>query len=96
MNEHDIAEVSFNNGYEKGYADAKPKWISVDERLPDKHGKPYVCLLTFPHGGQFPYILNWYEYGDNGYVNGRHFQDEGLDGMKVTHWMPLPEPPKGE
>lgn len=72
------------------------KWIPVGERLPDKHGKPYVCLLTFPHGGQFPYILNWYEYGDNGYVNGRHFQDEGLDGMKVTHWMPLPEPPKGE
>lgn len=70
------------------------KWIPVSERLPDKHGKPYVCLLTFPHGGQFPYILNWYEYGDNGYVNGRHFQDEGLDGMKVTHWMPLPQPPK--
>ena len=22
MNEHDIAEVAFNNGYEKGYADA--------------------------------------------------------------------------
>ena len=72
------------------------KWIPVTERLPDKHGKPYVCLLTFPQGGQFPYILNWYEYGDNGYVKGRHFQDEGLDGMKVTHWMPLPEPPKGE
>ena len=72
------------------------EWISVKDRLPDKHGKPYVCLLTFPYGGQFPYILNWYEYGDNGYVNGRHFQDEGLDGMKVTHWMPLPEAPKGE
>lgn len=25
MNEHDIAEVAFNNGYEKGYADGKAK-----------------------------------------------------------------------
>ena len=73
------------------------KWISVKDRLPDKHGTVYVCLLKFPESEQaFPYCLNWYEYGDNGYVNGRHFQDEGVCGLKVTHWMPLPEAPKGE
>ena len=89
-----LADHLIANGVTLDNQVSSSKWIPVSERLPGKHGKPYVCLLTFPHGGQFPYILNWYEYGDNGYVNGRHFQDEGLDGMKVTHWMPLPQPPK--
>ena len=42
----------------------------------------------------FPYIFTWHAYGDNGYVNGPHFSDEGLDGLKVWYWMPLPELPK--
>ena len=73
----------------------KGRWIPVTERLPEKHGGDYVCLLKFPNANKpFPYCLIWHAYGDNGYVNGPHFSDEGLDGMKVTHWMPLPEPPK--
>lgn len=95
MNEHDIAEVAFNNGYEKGYADAKPKWIPVTERLP----KPMVDVLC------------WYEYFRYGNYNrmyqtygiGHYFRD-GLWGgevsngqnAKVLAWIPLPEPPKGE
>ena len=73
------------------------QWISVKDRLPEKHGGVYVCLLKFPGSKQaFPYCLTWHAYGDNGYVNGPHFSDEGLDGLKVTHWMPLPQLPKGE
>ena len=33
----------------------------------------------------------------NGYVTGPHFSNEGVNGMKVTHWMEtqkLPEPPR--
>lgn len=71
------------------------KWIPVAERLPEKHGGTYVCLLKFPEAKEaFPHCLTWHAYGDNGYVNGPHFSDEGLDGLKVTHWMPLPELPK--
>lgn len=71
------------------------KWIPVEEKLPEKHGGVYLCLIKFPEANMaFPHCLTWYAYGDNGYVNGPHFSDEGLDGMKVTHWMPLPEPPK--
>lgn len=73
------------------------KWIPVTERLPEKHGSICVCLLKFPEAKQaFPHCLTWHAYGDNGYVNGPHFSDEGLDGLKVTHWMFLPTPPKGE
>ena len=73
-----------------------PKWISVEDRLPEKHGGLYACLLVWPTAPDmpFPYLLNWHAYGNNGYVEGPHFSDEGMDGLKVTHWMPLPEPPK--
>ena len=77
---------------------AQPKWISVEERLPEKHGQICVGLYN-QHGADkpilFPHVFKWYAYGNNGYINGPHFSDEGLDGLKVYYWMPLPEPPKG-
>jgi hypothetical protein len=39
MNEHDAIEQAYKNGYN----DAKIKWISVHDRLPDKDGKYLIC-----------------------------------------------------
>ena len=64
------------------------EWISVDDRLPE-HGDVVLCFMKF--GEQR--ILQW----DNvsslwlGYGHGDDWQK-----ADVTHWMPLPEPPKGE
>ena len=95
MNERDIAEVSFNNGYEKGYADAKPKWISVEDRLPDTAervlvSKKWLGMQYKPEYGYYQDFPNqkgcWYVLTEFGYYPQR----------EITHWMPMPEPPKGE
>ena len=64
------------------------EWISVDDRLPEEKVN---CIVHYKHA-----------YCDNdGYwtigicfYDGEKFQMHWA--YKVTHWMPLPEPPKGE
>jgi hypothetical protein len=63
---------------------AAPQWISVKERLPD--GK--MVLVNCTDG----YELGYYErYAGMGWTN-----TLGTESLNVTHWMPLPEPPKDE
>jgi hypothetical protein len=57
-------------------------WISVKDRLPDKKGD-YLIFNT--DGIVWPY---WYEP-----VN-QWFDSLGFRTGSVTHWMPLPEPPR--
>lgn len=81
------------NQYEKGYADGKAdalKWISVKDRLPEC----YQVVLCYK--------------ADRGVRIGKHLAATYADGVSAfkdccmdyafgaTHWMPLPEPPKGE
>lgn len=79
---------------------AQPKWISVEDEQKPQHGKEYLCVCSLPDDPKRDWdwimVLRWYAYGTNGYVDRPHFTDEGLNGMTVTHWMPLPEPPKEE
>ena len=63
-----------------------PRWISVEERLP---GKGTVVLVMW-HGEMAfarytPHRLGWYNL------------DTRYDSSNaVSHWMPLPDPPKEE
>lgn len=74
-----IAEALYNVGY------SKQEWISVDERLPEKNG--YYLVYT-----KYGYIeVERYKTWDDDDLDGGYWWEfEGL----VTHWMPLPEPPK--
>ena len=58
------------------------KWIPVTERLPEYSGKVLVHCVT-------GYI------GVESYSENKGFNSVGV-WIPVTHWMPLPEPPKGE
>ena len=63
----------------------QPKWISVEERLPEVESS----YLTYTDKGRI--IIDSFciypEHGTKFWVGGNG---------RVTHWMPLPEPPEVE
>ena len=75
------------------------EWISVKDRLPETDGIYIVCDCRL-NGNQWIHTdgfrkasSSWCElhgmYYDDGY--GRYSEQD-----KFTHWMPMPNPPKGE
>lgn len=66
------------------------KWIPVSERFPGKAAS-YLCRCIVNDFDDMPFymVLSYILYDKN-----PHFQHETKGGMKVTHWMPLPQPPK--
>ena len=57
------------------------EWISVDDRLPN----PFESVLVFRDGKisiDYNEENGWFAYD--------------LNGKRVTHWMKMPQPPKGE
>lgn len=80
-NERNYAEEIYKAGYRK-----QGEWISVDERLP-KQRKLVLCIWTLENG-----CLNNYGFARYQGENVWCVSNEGIH--KVTHWMPLPEPPK--
>lgn len=69
------------------------EWISVDDRLPEE-GEYVLCVLKgFNYGGKIQVckFVPADKFKDKPYFE--HFRN-GFP--SVTHWMPLPQPPKGE
>lgn len=62
-----------------------PKWISVKERLPEVEAD----ILAYIGEGSF--VVCWMTH--DGYWQCPAYL---MDKDDVTHWMPLPEPPKEE
>lgn len=84
MLERKTVSQCVSSDYCKGWndaMDAMPKWVGVEERLPEKTGKYIVCTAkksvyctrfkTHHGGGNFQTDINTH----------------------VTHWMPLPPCP---
>lgn len=61
-----------------------PRWISVDERLPE----PGETVLVWHHGEVQMAWLNHFTNGVAYFVRDTHYNFE------PTHWMPLPAPPE--
>lgn len=69
------------------------EWISVEDRLPEE-GEYVLCVLKgFNYGGKIQVckFVPADKFKDKPYFE--HFRN-GFP--SVTHWMPLPQPPKGE
>lgn len=65
-------------------------WISVEERLPKRTMPPKDVLVYHDLGCGMFIDRAWYSYEKNKWVS-----TLGMN-LKVTHWMPLPEPPEEE
>ena len=83
MNIYDATEQAYKNGYEAG----KPKWISFDDVKP-QGGQSVLGVTTEGEIEVYQFDANWQnclcQYGGN------------VKTFNITHWMPLPELPKGE
>ena len=79
----DIAEKLISNGV------TVQEWISVDDRLPEFCVS--VLARCFYHGKWRTLVCHTSK--ENA---GEWYTDEVCQWVKVTHWMPLPNPPKGE
>jgi len=84
-----IAEALYNAGYRK------QEWISVEERLPDCCGLS-VLMVAVNQYSQTRVVKGFTDYQCpiNFRTNEREF-DGTWGAWDVTHWMPLPEAPKG-
>ncbi len=87
--------VEILNQYPAADVVERPRWIPVTERLP-KEDCQVLVYYGFDRGDgylgmMFMQVLDYYARDP-----APHFQYEGLNGLKVTHWMPLPPEPKEE
>lgn len=77
---------------------AGSKWISVEDDKPKRRGHYFIAYKFAGSDMRFYGEAFWHDdIPDNGYVQGNHFSNEGVEGMYVTHWMEiqkLPEPPR--
>ena len=88
-NNYNVA-VSFNENQAK-YIESLgvlPMWIPVTERLPDDFSENLCRVIRPIPGGKYVRETKvlWCDYD----------KSWSCEGLIVTHWMPLPEPPKGE
>ena len=87
------------------------KWVSVKDRMPENANKPgafcprYLVMTKYgvtegwynPDKGCW-YVLLWFmfRYVEED-INLERADKPGVaSNVEVTHWMPLPEPPKGD
>lgn len=89
--------------YEKGYCAGynagfnANKWIPITSDEKPRHLRDYFIAYVFDDSDRHFYgEAKYHAFGGNGLVDRPHFSNEGVDGMRVTHWMPIPKLPKEE
>ncbi len=88
-----------------------PEWISVDERLPMTKSEPYyddglvqltesesvlVIAKTPYRDNRMGVVVLVHDLIDDECDWAGSIDDCDASACNITHWMPLPEPPKGD
>lgn len=91
----DQCGVNKDSGYTKNLADyliahgvTVRQWISVDDRLPEESGM-YIVTAKDGHARRVSFVL-WQKRNRTWNLTGARSY------WRITHWMPLPQPAKGE
>ena len=107
LGEHERAEVDFvaEAIAEKADREYNPtltppnEWVSVKERLPDKHGEYIVCACDEGEpideriwGDTVVICADYYDGTFTWYEGNTEYDISDI----VTHWMPMPAPPDNE
>ena len=74
------------------------EWIDVNERLPELYERVIIAMkLKYEYETEWEYETDVAIHKGDYAADWETFNDwdEGQE-IIVTHWMPLPEPPKGE
>lgn len=91
----DVCEI-LEEGVKQPHLQPKSQWISVAERLPDKELDEFLKANPGEQGVHVVVFIEGAECSTSLMYDGDNFC-EPLDmttTYRVTHWMPLPEPPK--
>ena len=74
------------------------KWISVKDRLPDNKEHDWVLAQVVEDNGfmHIPKVMEYRQLRNDWFEETYGWLSEHNGLFSVTHWMPLPEPPKGE
>ena len=78
---------TFRAGWQAAKAQAVQKWISVEDNLPNRQANvlvaskhDFVCIASLT----------------NNHKNNKFYDGDGFAINSITHWMPLPKPPKAQ
>ena len=73
------------------------EWVSVKTRLPDESGVYPACSIEETRRFPEDWIDALYRFNAEAKINENQWQhSSGFYDNGITHWMPLPEPPKDE
>lgn len=84
------AEILYEKGYRK-----QSDWISVaDSRKPRNLQQCFIAYVYADSNMIFYGEARYHAFEGNGLVDRPHFSNEGVDGMTVKYWMPIPRFPE--
>ena len=75
-----------------------PQWISVKDRLPGRYETVLIAISTVNGYGDPAKLvtIGGYDHSEKRWEQYTSTDRQLCPGEAVTHWMPLPEPPRGE
>ena len=78
---------AFNQVYELGKKDGSSEWVKAEQEIPEYGKKVVVFVKRASH----PHKINFATFNGTGWrtTSGNHYKVSS-----ITHWMPLPKPPK--